>query len=98
MPGESYRRRLGSLLLCMHLLRLWFLRLDMLKNTTRTVVSTNIAEPEGLAVDWVNDHIYWADAELKQIEVASLDGTLRKVLVREGLEKPRGIAVHPGKR
>ena len=82
----------------MHLLRLWFLRLDMLKNTTRTVVSTNIAEPEGLAVDWVNDHIYWADAELKQIEVASLDGTLRKVLVREGLEKPRGIAVHPGKR
>ena len=84
--------------MCMHLFRLWFLRLDMLKNTTRTVVSTNIAEPEGLAVDWVNDHIYWADAELKQIEVVSLDGTLRKVLVRQGLEKPRAIAVHPGKR
>ena len=70
----------------------------MLTNTTRTVISTNIIEPEGLAVDWVHEHVYWTDQELRKIEVVSLDGSLRKVLVHEGLNKPRAIAVHPGKR
>ena len=57
------------------------------------------AEPESqlvdVAVDWVNDMVYWTDAFLDRIEVVNMAGTLRTVLVYTGLDKPRGLALHP---
>ena len=51
----------------------------------------------GLAVDWINDKLYWTDSNLDRIEVLDLNTSKRSVLVSTGLDKPRGIAVHPTK-
>ena len=52
--------------------------------------------PEGVAVDWLGRTIYWTDSGKDTIEVASLTKQYRKTLISEGLDNPRGIAVHPG--
>ncbi|XP_055348332.1 low-density lipoprotein receptor-related protein-like [Paramacrobiotus metropolitanus] len=49
-----------------------------------------------VAVDWVTEKIYWTNNNEKTLEVAQTDGTLRNILLRYGLDKPRAIAVHPG--
>lgn len=51
--------------------------------------------PAGLAVDWATDKLYWTDAGNNRIEVSNLDGSLRSLLVWEGLNKPRDIVVDP---
>lgn len=51
----------------------------------------------GIAVDWIHDKLFWTDAGTHRIEVSNLDGTYRKVVIWEGLEKPRAIVAHPGK-
>ena len=48
-----------------------------------------------VAVDWVNDMVYWTDSYLDRIEVVNMAGTLRTVLVYTKLDKPRGLALHP---
>ena len=50
----------------------------------------------GIAVDWTHDKLFWTDSGTSRIEVANLDGTMRKVLIWEDLEKPRAIVSHPG--
>lgn len=51
--------------------------------------------PAGLAVDWVTDKLYWTDAGTKHIEVSNLNGSMRSLLIWDGLDKPRDIAVDP---
>ena len=51
--------------------------------------------PAGLAVDWVTKKLYWTDAGTNRIEVSNLDGSMRSLLVWEGLDKPRDIVVDP---
>ena len=48
-----------------------------------------------MAVDWINDKLYWTDSRFDRIEVLDLNSSKRNVLVSTGLDKPRGIAVHP---
>ncbi len=60
-----------------------------------SIVLRNVPSAEGLAVDWISRNIYFTDAERRTIEVASLDGKFRKVLVSTDLRNPRGIAVDP---
>ncbi|XP_071452392.1 low-density lipoprotein receptor-related protein 4 isoform X2 [Hetaerina americana] len=62
---------------------------------TSVLVSTNLTTPDGLAVDWIADNIYWTDTGRKVLEVARLDGTCRKVVVEQGLDEPRSIALYP---
>ncbi|CAG2222566.1 CD91 [Mytilus edulis] len=49
----------------------------------------------GLAVDWINDHIYWTDGTFQSIQVVDLQGGNRITLIDYLIEKPRSIAVHP---
>ena len=46
-------------------------------------------------MDWIHDKLFWTDAGTARIEVANLDGSMRKVLIWRDLEKPRAIVAHP---
>lgn len=62
------------------------------------VIAVGLAAPEGIAVDWVARNLYWTENIEKgesRIEVANLDGSYRKVLIRTNLDNPRAIAVDP---
>lgn len=49
---------------------------------------------DGLALDAVGRKIYWTDTGINRIEVANLDGSMRKVLVWQNLDSPRAIALY----
>jgi low-density lipoprotein receptor-related protein 4 len=51
--------------------------------------------PAGIAIDWVTGKIYWTDTGTNRIEVSNLDGTLRALIIWEGIEKLRDIVVNP---
>ena len=60
-----------------------------------TIVSTEVDNPDGIAVDWVARNVYWTDTGTDRIEVARLNGTSRKVLISEHLDEPRAIVLDP---
>lgn len=43
----------------------------------------------------MNRKVYWVDRVKDVMEVAELDGSLRKTLLHEGLFQPRGLVVDP---
>lgn len=45
------------------------------------IISSNLTWPNGLAIDYGSQRLYWADAGMKTIEFAGLDGSKRKVRV-----------------
>ncbi|KAG7267428.1 hypothetical protein CRUP_021333 [Coryphaenoides rupestris] len=61
----------------------------------QTVVVSGLLSPDGLACDWLGGKLYWTDSETNRIEVAELDGALRKVLFWQELDQPRAIALDP---
>ncbi|XP_065165067.1 very low-density lipoprotein receptor-like isoform X2 [Atheta coriaria] len=64
-------------------------------NDRKVVISDDLTTSDGLAVDWIYNHIYWTDTGKNTIELANFDGSMRKVLIRGGLQEPRAIALHP---
>lgn len=66
--------------------------LEQLNNKT-VVVSTETCD--GLAVDWVHDVLYWTDTEQNTLEASQLDGSKRKIIFSDDLDKPRDIAIDP---
>lgn len=66
-------------------------------SNTNVLVSTNLTTPNGLAVDWIADNIYWTDTSRKVLEVARLDGSCRKLLIHDSLDEPRALALFPRK-
>jgi len=58
-------------------------------------LNTGIKTPDGLACDWLTKKLYWTDGDTNRIEVATLDGKLRKVLYWEDIDQPRAIALVP---
>lgn len=57
-------------------------------------LSAGLVTTDGLAVDAVGRKIYWTDTGTNRIEVANLDGSMRKVLVWQNLDSPRAIALY----
>jgi len=58
-------------------------------------LNTGIITPDGLACDWLTKKLYWTDGDTNRIEVATLDGKLRKVLYWEDIDQLRAIALVP---
>ena len=57
---------------------------------------THFAHTEDLALDWINNKLYWTDAFYARIEVMDIDTLYRKELLRPGPNTlPRAIAVDP---
>ncbi|KAK6619502.1 hypothetical protein RUM43_012259 [Polyplax serrata] len=63
----------------------------------RLIISENLTTPDGLAIDWLAENLFWTDTGRKVLEVAKIDGTSRKVIFDKGLDEPRAVAVFPGK-
>lgn len=59
------------------------------------LVVSSLKTPVGLALDWLQHNLYWADSGDKSISVASVDGTKRRVLINTDLSEPRAIALDP---
>lgn len=66
------------------------------EGSDRTVViKDEITTSDGLAVDWIYNHIYWTDSGKNTIELSNFEGSMRRVLITDSLEEPRAIAVNP---
>ena len=48
-----------------------------------------------VAVDWINDKVYWTDEGTSRIEVAELSGAHRSVLIAAVIKRPRRLVVDP---
>ncbi|XP_030279710.1 low-density lipoprotein receptor-related protein 1-like isoform X1 [Sparus aurata] len=61
-----------------------------------TVVSADLPNAHGLAVDWVSRNLFWTsyDTNKKQINVARLDGSFKNAVI-QGLDKPHCLVLHP---
>lgn len=64
---------------------------------SKTIIRSGLNTPNGLAVDWIANNLYWSDSQMKVIEVSRLDGTSRKRLIYADLEDPRSIILYPKK-
>lgn len=51
--------------------------------------------PAGLAYDWITGKLYWTDSVTCRIEVINSNGTMRGLLIWEGLDQPRDIVLDP---
>ena len=60
-----------------------------------SIIMEGVKHVNGLAVDWINGLMYWTSRTSDNIEVATLDGLYRNVLINDKLQYPRGIAVDP---
>jgi len=62
------------------------------------VPKQHVSNPVGVAVDWINDHLYWTEYTAQKISVSYLNGSHPSLVTSTGNFTPRSIAVHPGKR
>lgn len=59
------------------------------------VLQDKTVTSDGLAVDWIYNHIYFTDTKRYTIEIMNFDGNMKKVLIQDDLEIPRSIALDP---
>ena len=58
-----------------------------------TLVNTSIVWPNGIAIDFKAQKIYWADARLDKIEVMNMDGSQRSVVLDKDLPHVFGFTL-----
>jgi sugar lactone lactonase YvrE len=69
---------------------------DSVSGVVEDVVTEAIGIPNGLAIDWIYDLLYWTDTGYDHIQVSRLDGTDRRTIVKDdSLDQPRAIVVDP---
>ena len=56
-------------------------RADLLSGEKEIVVDKGLLRPTALALDWIDQKLYWADSGTRRIEVCYTNGSSRKVLV-----------------
>lgn len=49
------------------------------------IIVDNVYHPDGLAVDWVAENLYWTDTGSDRIEVSRLNGSHRRVSIHSYL-------------
>ncbi|XP_063984190.1 very low-density lipoprotein receptor-like isoform X3 [Diachasmimorpha longicaudata] len=64
-------------------------------NQRTVVIDQDYTTADGLAVDWIYNHIYWTDSEKNTIELSNFDGNMRKTLIKDMVQEPRAIALNP---
>ena len=60
-------------------------------SSPEVIVSNNVHDSYGLAVDPLGRNIYWTDANADKIEVCRMNGTMRKTLIHQDLDYPSDI-------
>ena len=61
------------------------------------IIESGLSLVEGLAYDWVAKNLYWLDSKLNTIEVSTINGSNRMILVNQNISQPRGLALDPAK-
>lgn len=70
-------------------------RAGMDASNRTVIISTNLTWPNGLAIDYNTERLYWADASIKTIEYGNFDGSGRQVEMSVCLSLFRlKVAVH----
>ncbi|KAM7362323.1 uncharacterized protein ACRADG_013087 isoform 3-T3 [Cochliomyia hominivorax] len=64
-------------------------------NDKTIVLKEHTVTSDGLAVDWIYNHIYFTDTRRCTIELTNFDGNMGKVLIEDELDIPRSIALDP---
>lgn len=64
-------------------------------NDKTIVLKEHSVTSDGLAVDWIYNHIYFTDTRRCTIELTNFDGNMGKVLIEDELDIPRSIALDP---
>ena len=61
----------------------------------RTLHFSEISQPNGIAIDYNSDRIYWSDSSLDRLEYSKFDGSERTVVEAEttGLVHPFSVTV-----
>ncbi len=59
--------------------------------TREELITTNIVWPNALTLEFAENKMYWADAKMKRIEVANMDGSKRVLLEHYGINFPFAI-------
>ena len=59
------------------------------------LIGVDVEAPEGIAVDWIAENLYWTDSKLHKIEVARLDGQHRRTLIYKDIWEPKAVTLDP---
>ncbi|UMM10088.1 hypothetical protein L5515_000020 [Caenorhabditis briggsae] len=81
----------------LRLLRVNLDEMDSPLSSYETVLRHNVYGTEGIAVDWVGRKLYMLNRQERSIRVCELDGRFCKTLIRDRIQQPKAIAIHPGK-
>ncbi|XP_076104146.1 von Willebrand factor D and EGF domain-containing protein-like [Mytilus galloprovincialis] len=61
--------------------------------TVEVIITEDIMTPDGIAIDSVNDHLYWTDTGIDKVMRSNLDGSVRTVILDTDLQEPRAIVL-----
>lgn len=64
-------------------------------NDRSVVVKDKQITADGLAIDWIYNHIYYTDTKRCTIEVTNFNGNMARDLIKDDLEIPRALALDP---
>ncbi|XP_072047221.1 low-density lipoprotein receptor-related protein 5-like [Amphiura filiformis] len=70
----------------------------MVSSSPILTIVGGVGSVEGLAVDWLNQNLYWTDYVNGHICVSRYDGRYRQILISDQVLSPRSLVIHAGQR